>query len=383
MADGFSVLSNFQVNSAASSNAVKLICDLGDVGNGITLSPVKRTAAGNNLNFEQTLSGSGSMFGTAIPDSLFPGFGLHTTIFVQMLADVPEYLDAETDAPKVSASMSCGIYPITGSSLDVINLLAEFNRLNIAPYYINTKIINRNVYPSVIGGTPQCNLQINRSRTYFQPIDDVPEFYAVSYIKLDENLNDLLHTTWPGGYPSQNWINPTWEIKTGMYNNFYGLGDFRTGFVIVKKSTGLFYVSYADINAGATKAQIPCLPSGSEFGTPNNPYWVLDSSVASPGVLAPGYQAEAGKWVKWEWYCRRAKNFNDLTTGRTWLALTPMDTMIRTVVFDKVGGVHMGCANLPITRMFLSDAYSGAPDGPYENNIAGIRIWNKCPFIQA
>lgn len=376
MPDGLSVLSNYQINGAASSSAVKLICDLGDVGNGITFQPVIRSVAGYNLDFKQYLQGTGASVGRVIPDSLYTDWGNPTEVFCQLLPDTDMFLDADAGTPKLSSYISNTIAPISGADASTVNLLAELSRLNIAPYYIENKVIARTT-SSPPQGTPQSNLTIIRSRTIPQVVSEIPSFYHVYYAYLDPNIATNLH--YPPAATPDNWKVIGTEYKTGGYQNNYGAGDLRLFFMVNKVLVGgtptLVYVFGTDNKANNSGLTIPGL-------LPIVPYyWQLSTNVANAGTVL-NYPVELGKWLKFEVFHQRSASFSDLTSGRSWVAITPMDTLIRTKVFDQIGGVHMGVAGLPINRFFPQNEYSGG-DAPLYARSAGHRIWNKAPFIQA
>lgn len=377
------VWSDFPKNET--TNTANLIADFGDIGNGITLGALTRTTVGDNKNFEQALTGTGSTLGKNIPDSLKPGFGEFTSVYAQYLTDQDSYLAADVGTPKVTDYLSTTIAPITGVSADTVNLLSEFNTLKIAPYYLENKIINRGVpVGSNPAGTPQLNIQLNRSRTYTGTLREINSIYMVSYVKWDANLGTNL--LYPPGSPAQNWISPGIEYKTGQYNGSYDAGDFRLLLQIVKLNTGLSYCLQADANAGGS---VPCVASiPTCVGGDTTPcltgglYWQYYNWIAGSGVSALNYPVELDKWLKIEFFTSRPSSYTDLTSGRTWVAITPMDTMVRTKVFDVIGGVHIGCATLPITRIFFNNAYSGGV-APYYNRVAGVRIWDNVPAQHA
>lgn len=348
--------------------------DLTDLGNGVTVGALTRTTVGNNRNFEQDITGTGNSNGLVMPTDFLHVIGKGTTLYNQFLTDSDMFLAADGGTPKVTDSLVSSTGTIAGGTIDENNLLSEFSRLGYSPTYLENKILTRNVsLSSTPAGTPQLATQINRSRTFTGSIEDLDEFYWVGYMKFDPNLDTILK--YPAGSPPENWISPGIEFKTGQYNGNYGYGDLRLALNIEKYATGMAWVLKLDNNAGGSGV-VPLVPS-----SPVETFWSLNTKFAGgdPSVLIPDYPVQPGKWFKYKIYHRRTKLFTDLTTGRTIFSVTPMDTGIETVIFDKIGDVHTGRQQLPITRIFINNAYYGSSVVPYANKVAGIKIYRKKP----
>jgi hypothetical protein len=316
-----------------------------------------------------------------MPDSLYspsvfaPTDYYHPELYFEMLTDnVDCYLDADPGTPKIGDYIENTVQAITGSSDDVINLLSEFARLGIAPYSIKSTLKQR-----IGSGRSQTPLTIHRSRGYAGIVPDLPEFYYVGYVWTDPSLATRTH--YPPGTPADHWTVFGFEFKTGQYSGHSGAGDYRLAFEIQKTGTGLEYFLHGDTFANNSALTIPGLP------VPNIYYWKAYSSYH-----APGYPVQLGTWLKLEMYCKRSSSLDDLDTGRVWVAITDMSTLERTKIFDINSSttfaapawknVHVGCQNLPITRLFIQNPYCGA-DLPNSAISAGHRMWDRCPFIQA
>ncbi|QOJ19489.1 MAG: hypothetical protein HRU77_01525 [Gammaproteobacteria bacterium] len=363
MADGFSVLSNYQVNSAPA----KLLLDLGDLGNGVDFAPVSHTA-GSLKDFESHITGTGSIGGVAFPSAIADNFGPHAELFSQILTSQNLYLDSEGGTPKLSSYSYNTIAEISGGTADADNLLIEFAEKGISPYALTIHIDNDG--GTSANGRPQSPLIMVNGRGYYaSQVQDIPRFYYVGYIKLDADLGAKL------AYPSNNWMNPAIEFKTnGAYDSAngiyqYGWGDLRLITELFKDSGGNLYLSLK-MDSNANHPTLPLITYWQEYTAPY------------PSASAVAYSPQIGTWLKIEIEHIRAANYDDLTSGRTWMAVTDMATMVRTKIIDKIGGRHMGALNLPIGRFIVQSVYS-ASSFQRITTAAGHRIWNKCPFIQA
>jgi len=352
-----------------------LLFDMRGVGRGVNTGSIQRTSVGNNFNFEQNLTGIDLVNGIDMVARARAAFGANTSVYFQLLPDVQSYLDSETgSSPKVSASLINAVSLINDSNPDTLNMLAEMASDGISPYQLNSQI-TRQAAIGTRGGTPQNNLQINRSRNYTGILPDLPAFYQVGYFKLPADLSTKLFGT------SSNWLNIGNEIKTGQWQGNYGNGDFRIALQVIRFSSGVLdWHFYADNNANnGNDSTIPGYNGGVVV-----PFWGNYTTFA-PGVdvKATNYPVVVNKWLKIEQYVKLASSYG-ATDGRAWVAITNMETMVRTLVFDHVGGGMRGAANLPITRILPTNAYTGGYDTGNLCSVksAGIRIFDDCLYVQ-
>ncbi|MBE7526016.1 MAG: hypothetical protein HRU77_10750 [Gammaproteobacteria bacterium] len=188
--------------------------------------------------------------------------------------------------------------------------------------------------PVGAGGT-QAPLVINRPWN----IGDVDNLYISYQFKYQADFETQLDSTVPGG----NW-RTHFEFKTGGYNNSWP-GDYRITIYVYKGSDGKLYWA----TKGDNVANGPFTPTD---------YWI-ETNHAVP--------VPVDKWSKFEVYWHRSGG----SDGRYWAAIDGQ------VIVDH-HGPNMGDYNLPITRIFVSNPYSGG-NVSVDNHMTGLEIWNDFP----
>jgi len=373
-----------------------LLADLGGLGSGsLTVQSPTRSTVGNNKNFEFAVSGTDSK-GLVLPTSLQANFGTYTELFNQCITDTDVYLAADAGTPKLSDWQSVDVSPITGSDDSTVNLLAEFNQLGLAPYKLTNTIKQR----GGDSGSTQLSLQLLRGKNYTGSLSDVPEMYYVGYMYLPADLDTWLQLP---ASPARNWIVASLEFKTGQGQDnegtpsasgprFYGAGDYRLAFYLQKISIAgtprIVYVLQADKLANNSGTPGYTLPLAND-GLTGNYFWYQNTVGTNYTMNGNPFFAELGVWLKVEVSIKRSINHADLLTGRTWVAITNMETGVRTKIFDQNANsnygyynYHHGGHSLPVTRIFFTNPYSLVNTYPYYTITAGHRLWDRCPFVQ-
>ncbi len=210
---------------------------------------------------------------------------------------------------------------------------------------------------------PQIQFMVSRNSNGKKAPLPINEWYYSLYIKLDAKLLDRLvfPTVGPG---SSSWAAIA-EFKTGGYNGVNGHGDYRLIVNAKKGPDGLYFTMGGD-NAANGLGAVP----GVDAYNISKPFWM---QTTKPGIVP------TGKWLKLEVYVKRPVDKNDLVTGISWAAITPLDTKQRTVIGHKVGGIQMGVADLPLGRLFLYPNYSGG-NPVITHEATDLEIWDGLPF---
>jgi hypothetical protein len=211
------------------------------------------------------------------------------------------------------------ITPVTGPKGNLINELSQQVKIK-AP---------------VGAGGSQAPLLINRP----WKIGDVNDLYITYWFKYQADLETQLDATVPGG----NW-RAQFEFKTGGYNNTW-VGDYRITVYVVKGGDDKLYW----LTKGDNVANGPFTPVD---------YWIETNRVVPIPI---------DKWSKFEVYWHRSSG----SDGRFWAAIDGE------VIVDHYGS-NMGDYKLPITRIFISNPYSGG-HATVDNHTAGLQIWNGFP----
>lgn len=214
--------------------------------------------------------------------------------------------------------------------------------------------------------SPQIQFLINRSSSSKNPLTAVNEWYYSIYIKLDPNLAEKL--IWPTiGAGASHWFTLA-EFKTGGYNGNSSAGDYRLSLSIHKDNDGLFYRCSGDNVANG----LGIVPGITEYNN-SKPFWRQRTRSGS---------VKLGVWQKLEVYVKRPVGKDDTATGISWMAITPVNQQQRTVVGHKVGGVQMGIAELPLSRLFIISNYFGG-NSPIAIECTDLDIWDTLPFRQS
>ena len=253
------------------------------------------------------------------------------------------------------------VMTITDYVTDVPGMLAQLETSvvnDVGPFGSIQKILRFNFKSqtqSVGGPSPaQSWFIIDRLAT---PLNEY--FYEV-YFKLDPNLADRL--VYPiVGVGASHWFSFA-EMKTGGYNSNNSIGDYRYAIHVEKDADGLYYRCSGD-NVANGIGIIPGLDSSTN-------YW--KQRTASGSVIL-------GVWCKLEVYMKRPIDQYDTTTGITWMAITPLNTGIRQVVCNKIGGIQKGIAELNPTRIFTCGHYSGGA-APIVTDYANLVFYDGFPY---
>ncbi|NBQ68752.1 MAG: hypothetical protein EBU46_07955 [Nitrosomonadaceae bacterium] len=170
-------------------------------------------------------------------------------------------------------------------------------------------------------------------------IGDVNDLYITYWFKYQADLETQLDNT----VSSANW-RTQFSLKTGGYNNT-GEGDYRMSVTVMKGTDDkLYWMTKGDNVGGAFTTRVD--------------YWREDNHIVPVPI---------DKWFKFEVYWHRSSG----TDGRFWAAVDGE-------VIADYHGPNMGDYNLPITRIFVSNPYSGGHVS-VDNHITGLEIWNGFP----
>jgi len=182
----------------------------------------------------------------------------------------------------------------------------------------------------------QAPLLINRPWT----IGDVKDLYISYWFKYESDFPSKLTREVPGAAWRQ-----MFAFKTGGHLNVAGAGDYRISVTILKGLDGqLYWQTKGDNVAGAFPTRVD--------------YWAIDNHTVAVPI---------DKWSKFEVYWHRSSG----SDGRFWAA-------INGEVIADYHGSTMGDYNLPVTRIFPSNAYSGGY-ATVESHSTGLEIWDSFP----
>lgn len=171
---------------------------------------------------------------------------------------------------------------------------------------------------------------------------DLKTLYIKYYFKFQKNLAESLHPEISSG----NW-RALFEYKTGGYQGINGQGDHRIQLTVLKNKEGkVYWMAKADSNANAT--------------FPNKDFWIYRNFDAVVPI---------DKWFKVEITLVR-----DAVNGKFKADIDGKN------IFD-IKASTMGEFNLPLTRLFVANSYSGG-EVPIESTITDLEIWDKNPWKQ-
>lgn len=313
------------------------------LGDGVVLSPPKMY--GSPKNYYQFFSGKDVQTGFDMTD-VNKFFGDNTSFQVQSISDI------DTSADTIHNGLESRIVTDVGPTGKLIPILRNSLKKRIGKAGDNP--------------APQIQFMISRnSNGKKQPLP-INEWYYSLYFKLEPSLLDSLvfPTVGPG---SSSW-SALAEFKTGGYGGNNGYGDYRL-IINVKKGANGLYFSMAGDNAANGLGFVP----GVDVYNITKPFWM---QTTKPGIVP------TGQWCKLEIYVKRPANKDDLVTGISWAAITPMNTKKRMVIGHKVGGIQMGVADLPLGRLFLLANYSGG-NPPVVHDMVDLEIHDSLPFDKA
>lgn len=209
------------------------------------------------------------------------------------------------------------------------------------------------------GGT-QAPFLINRPWT----IGDVTDLYVTYWFKHQANLLMQLDTTTQLDGSVGNW-RTLYEFKTGGRTHpvtglkYYG-GDYRITTLVMKgNGSQLFWRTHADDGANYVVADsVGTVHACPDAYCPLNTYWTDDNHTVPVPI---------DTWFKVEGYWHRSSG----SDGRYWVAVNGQ------IIADHHGPI-MGLDNLPITRIFIDNPYSGG-HAPVETHLTGLELWDGFP----
>ena len=198
-------------------------------------------------------------------------------------------------------------------------------------------------------GLSQAPLLITRSSS----LGDVADLYVAYWFKHQADLATQLDNTVSAG----NW-RVQFEFKTGGYGGSDSNGDYRISTDVMKGADGtLFWRTKSDGVANGPyvgdcqhRADPTCMGFSGYWGP-------VDSTVPVP----------VDTWFHYETFWHRSSG----SDGRFWAAVNGQ------VIVDHAGP-NMGKLQLPITRIMVTNTYSGGR-APVESHVTGLEIWNGFP----
>jgi hypothetical protein len=187
-------------------------------------------------------------------------------------------------------------------------------------------------------GSSQDAFMIRRELVDSGQQGDTGDVYYSYWFKFQSDLHTQLGTG-----NGDNWRVMS-EWKTGGLNNTWK-GDYRIITAVQQDSSGRLSWSTSGDNVanGISTEQT---------------YWQEDNTTVPVPV---------GKWFKYEVFWHRSSG----SDGRYWAAVDGQ------VIADHKGS-NMGIYNLPINRIFLTNAYSGGK-APIQQWLTGLEIWDGFP----
>ena len=184
-------------------------------------------------------------------------------------------------------------------------------------------------------GGSQAPLVINRP----WKMPDIKDLYITYWFKYQANLDSQLDIT----VPSANW-RTLFSFKTGGYLDTWR-GDYRiTVYVMKGNDNKLYWATKGDNVANGPFAPVD--------------YWIETNRIVPVPI---------DRWSKFEVYWHRS----DKSDGRFWATIDGQ------VIVDHYGS-NMGDFKLPITRILVSNPYSGG-HASVDNHITGLEIWSDFP----
>lgn len=232
--------------------------------------------------------------------------------------------------------------------------------------YILRQNVKQRTGPPGDSLSPQIQFLISRNCVGGKAPSMLKEYYYSIWFKLDPELDEKL--VYPSiGPGSSAWYSLA-EIKTGGYSGDATLGDFRFVLGVFKDADGLYYKVAGD-NVANGLNKIPGLTSYNI----SNPFWRQRTRSGS---------VKLGVWQKLEVYIKKPLDSTDTKSGVAWYAITQARQQEKIVIGHKLGGIQMGIANLPETRIFLGANYSGGKS-PIVTDFTDLEIWDGLPFPQS
>ena len=279
-----------------------------------------------------------SNFGAGV--SLVAPTGFYTNGAWQALSGTDKETGYSWPIKALGANFS-GIQLITSDPIDsstIGNYITNEIRQVTGPKgtLVNELFHNIKIKEDVGQAGSQAPLLINRPWT----IGDVKDLYITYWFKYESDFPSKLTREVPGAGWRQ-----MFAFKTGGHLGVAGAGDYRISVTILKGTDGqLYWQTKGDNVAGAFPTRVD--------------YWTIDSHTVAVPV---------DKWSKFEIYWHRSSG----SDGRFWAA-------VNGEVIADYHGSTMGDYNLPITRIFPNNAYSGGY-ATVESHHTGFEMWDGFP----
>ncbi len=264
------------------------------------------------------------------------------------------------------------IVPYTNFSTDTQAVIEHGIVDGIGPSGNNTKLLRYNfkdtsIAAGSISNPPQSWFIFTRENIGANPPAPLQKFYYSYYVKLDPNLGIRLIYPLVGSNGSQ-WFTFS-DLKTGGYTGNKDAGDYRFTINVNRDNDGLFWRCDGDNKAD------------------NSAGLIVVNSVDPPDTMAVAKYwrqrtasgtVRVNQWQKLEVFISRPVDKDDVTTGITWAAVTPVSTGVREVICHKVGGVQMGIQNLPFCRIMTMGHYSGG-EAPIVTEFSNFELHDDLP----
>lgn len=314
--------------------------------NGLSLGSLVTLGANH---YWQYITGTDADTGFSVPGDLQTFFDYDTDVHMQFLpsrnttaVDLPTYMDSVIvygDAPGGRKG-----------------------------FYLDTNAYS-SPYPPNTGVPPQTPLNILRyGHGGVRSLKNIDNMYLEYWIKLPANLSSQMPYPNPG-----NW----WEIfgvKSGDWLGNSSAGDYRTTLSAFKGASGLYWHAGLDDAANNSASTI----TGYSQTLPGST-WTIDKYGFANTA---GGSVALDTWTKVQIWLKRPIDYNDVTTGRTWMAVTPESTGSRLIVCDIQGGHQKGIGDLPWTRIFPFNVYSGG-NYPLGLKFTDLSIYDGYPYHPA
>jgi hypothetical protein len=211
---------------------------------------------------------------------------------------------------------------------------------------------------------PQCALMHQRTGTgYANYPDPLKESYVTAWHKFQTSGLNSIETQLDATDSNANW-RVLREFKTGGFidsgvTKWYG--DFRIVLTVTETvANGLQWELIADNRANGLNLVTGVSGSYTQFWRYTNTTNDIPSNA----------------WIKIETYIKRSQNYDDLSTGRAIVTITPASTMTPVVIFDVSGGRFTGYNDLPWNRIFYTNDYSGGAL-PIDSYITDLQLWDR------
>ena len=308
--------------------------------NGISLGAY----SGSGVSWTRAISGTDGVTGAVFPTTLNTMFGASTSMYIDLPAmDVSCANGAAVEARTTSVLQTSTDTTPNAQELVITQIVKDSSKVqqgHLAIYRYTGAAYPNGTQPSAIN-----------------------EMYIVARIKIPSNIETLLTS---GNYYMG------MEFKTGGYLGTWR-GDYRARLYINKGGALAYWRGTLDNNANGQDGTCPGVTA--EYVAAGNTYTTYKDDYVSSG----GSGSVSTGWHTVEMYIKRPANRADITTGRTWMAVTSDATKVRQKVCDFSGGVQMGADALPISRVFIGMNYTDSVTVPQPSALGAFEIWDHLP----